>query len=380
MWPWALIAGLLFTAGSDAQLRVLLFENVSAAWLQVSVFVALTLGLFYASERFFRIDIMSFLARRRRVQVVVASFLGALPGCGGAVIVATQFVRGSLSFGALTATLTATMGDAAFLLLAQQPLTGALVIGLGLVTGILSGWIVDFLGWGRTLQSADVRAVSCSRDGVEKDVAGLVHGVGWIWLFFFATGLVFGVASLLQIDADSWFGSFASWKPATFVGFFGASLAMVLFACKADRSAANLHTRHRRSTLGSRIIEDTNFVTTWVVMGFLAYELVIYAFHIDPQTLLQGKESVVFLAPLLPLLGILVGFLPGCGPQIVVTSLYLSNALPLSAQVGNAIANDGDALFPVLSLAPRAALLATLVSAVPALLVGYGLFFLTDLH
>ena len=55
-----------------------------------------------------------------------------------------------------------------------------------------------------------------------------------------------------------------------------------------------------------------------------------------------------------------------------MTSLYLAGALPLSAQLGNAIANDGDALFPAIAIAPRAAVAATLYSALPALVVGYG--------
>ncbi|MGB1399971.1 MAG: putative manganese transporter, partial [Candidatus Puniceispirillaceae bacterium] len=55
---------------------------------------------------------------------------------------------------------------------------------------------------------------------------------------------------------------------------------------------------------------------------------------------------------------------------------YLSGYLPLSAQIGNAISNDGDALFPAIALAPGAAVMATLYSAIPALLISYGWFFL----
>ena len=77
------------------------------------------------------------------------------------------------------------------------------------------------------------------------------------------------------------------------------------------------------------------------------------------------------------MMAILIGFIPGCGPQVVVTSLYLAGAIPLSAQLSNAIANDGDALFPALALAPKAAILATLYSAIPAVVIGYSwmLFF-----
>jgi hypothetical protein len=45
--------------------------------------------------------------------------------------------------------------------------------------------------------------------------------------------------------------------------------------------------------------------------------------------------------------------------------------VPFSALIANAISTDGDALFPAIALAPRAAIAATLYSAVPALLVGY---------
>lgn len=55
-----------------------------------------------------------------------------------------------------------------------------------------------------------------------------------------------------------------------------------------------------------------------------------------------------------------------------MTSLYLSGSVPLSAQLGNAIANDGDALFPALAVAPKAAIVATLYSAIPAVVVAYG--------
>jgi hypothetical protein len=78
---------------------------------------------------------------------------------------------------------------------------------------------------------------------------------------------------------------------------------------------------------------------------------------------------------LLPLIGTIIGFLPGCGPQILVTTLYLNGIIPLSAQIGNAISNDGDALFPAIALHPKAALIATIYSWVPAIIVSYAYFF-----
>ena len=91
----------------------------------------------------------------------------------------------------------------------------------------------------------------------------------------------------------------------------------------------------------------------------------------------MGK-ALSIAGPLVPAAAILVGFIPGCGPQIMVTSLYLAGSIPLSAQLGNAIANDGDALFPAIAVAPKAAVAATLYSAIPAILVAYGWYGLME--
>ena len=72
------------------------------------------------------------------------------------------------------------------------------------------------------------------------------------------------------------------------------------------------------------------------------------------------------LAPIVPLMAVVIGFIPGCGPQILVTTFYLNGVIPFSALLGNAIANDGDALFPAIAINPRAAVWATVYSAIPA--------------
>ena len=76
---------------------------------------------------------------------------------------------------------------------------------------------------------------------------------------------------------------------------------------------------------------------------------------------------------------ILFGFIPGCGPQIVITTFYLNGYIPFSAEIGNAISNDGDALFPAIALAPKAAIYATLYSGIPAILVAYSYMYLFEI-
>ena len=326
------------------------------AYLGVSVFVAATLLLFYGIERLFRVDTTALLARHRVWQVPVAALLGALPGCGGAIIVMAAFARGRLGFGAVMATLTATMGDAAFLLIATRPDAALLLIPVAIAVGTLSGWIADAL----------VPNACCIRDRQRHSVPPAIGRVRLRDLVFLALslpGLLFGVVALLQVDPVVWF------SPVVIdLALAGIAVALLLWMLSPVGTCT-----HPEDPAVTRASEETAFVTVWVVAAFLLYEYAEAFLGIDPASLASAA------APLVPLIAILVGFIPGCGPQLVVTTLYINGAIPFAALVGNAISNDGDALFPALAVSRRAAILATLASAIPALLVAYG-FLLADIH
>ena len=113
------------------------------AYLQVSVFVGFTLFIFIGMDALTRFNIQYLLDKTKKFHVGMASLLGALPGCGGAIVVVTQYIQGRISFGSLVAVLTATMGDAAFLLFAAEPVTGLFIFILGAAVGTISGYIVD---------------------------------------------------------------------------------------------------------------------------------------------------------------------------------------------------------------------------------------------
>ena len=111
---------------------------VTDAYVQVSAFVAITLSIFYLSEHRFNFNVGNVLRRSSAFQIPIAAILGATPGCGGAVVVVAAYTSGNVSFGAVIATLTATMGDAAFLLIAVRPDIAILVLPLTLLAGIIT--------------------------------------------------------------------------------------------------------------------------------------------------------------------------------------------------------------------------------------------------
>jgi len=197
-----------------------------------------------------------------------------------------------------------------------------------------------------------------------------MQGLDWVWITMVLLALPMSAAIATQLDPDVWFVGLGIDGFATSFGAVGAILSLVIWALKPGWSGQNIH--DARQPLRRRIVDDTSFVTSWVVMAFVGYELIVHLSGVDIGTFFGN------FTPIMPLVGMLVGLIPGCGPQIVVTTLYLAGAIPLSAQFSNSIANDGDALFPAIALAPRAAFMATIYSAVPALIVGYGWMFLFE--
>lgn len=333
-------------------------DSMVDAYLAVSVFVGFTLFVFIGLDSLTKFDIQSFLEKTKKLHVPIASFLGAIPGCGGAIIVVTQYIQGRISFGALVGVLTATMGDAAFLILAIEPSTGLLIFGLGIIVGTISGYVVDFIH-GTSFMIANTN-IELEFEKLKKT---FVSKFNIIWLTLFLPGFIVGILLAFQIEVDDILNLPANISIVTLLGSAGAILSIFMwslnplsdFQCSTDTSRGFL----------SRVIDTTNFVSTWVISGFLVFEIFMYFTSIDLKLFFD------LWLPFVPLIAILFGFLPGCGPQIVVATFYLNGYIPLSAELGNAISNDGDALFPAIALAPKAAILATFYSAFPAIIVAY---------
>ncbi len=76
-------------------------------------------------------------------QYLLASFLGATPGCGGVYMNVSLYVHGLISFGALVGGMIATSGDEAFLMIAMFPREAFMLFGLLFVAGVFFSWITD---------------------------------------------------------------------------------------------------------------------------------------------------------------------------------------------------------------------------------------------
>ena len=356
--------------------RTITVTTLSDAFWAVSTYVAFTLVIYhYLSNIMGKTNRITALYNKSRTnQVVFSSLLGALPGCGGAIVVTTQYISGKVGFGSVVAVLTATMGDAAFLLIAAQPKVGFGVMALGVVVGAVSGIIVNALHKDDFLRPEAKEMVEPKRDIPCLQVKAInLQGAFWKWVLVPVT--VVAVLGSFQVDINQLLH-----VPDHTIEWIGAALAigsMLLWSLTKEISDYQSTVSEDNKCVTSHPIQkaaqDTNFVSAWVIVAFLIFELSTFFSGVDLHTVFLGYGMWM------PLIGLAIGLLPGCGPQILVTSLYLSGAMPMSAQLSNAISNDGDALFPAIALAPKAAMVATFYSAVPAFVVGYGYYFLFEM-
>jgi hypothetical protein len=391
----------------------LVIRPLADAFMQVGVFVALLVAPFgWARYRWGgRFD--AALERHRRLGPLIAALLTVPPGCGGAIIVMSVYARGAVSYGAAVSALVATMGDACWVLLAADPLLTVQLKVLLVATGAATGYLVDALHIaprlrqdrapaaprGATAVAAGAtpatpaggrRPVAAYRSaeaqpsgpagGQLSSHAGLavtLQGLGimptLLW-FFLAGGLVLSLPVTFQLLDPAALGAalLGDVDPYLALGTVGTTLCLIAFVqggCKvADDDTSTAHPSSMTQVLrhGGH---EVAFVTVWVAAAYVAWSLLSHITGFDGSQLpLFGVAGV--------LVGALVGLIPGCAIQIVFAGIFLAGGMPVSTLVANTISQDGDALIPLLALEHRSALLATVLTTLPAIVVGLALLVL----
>jgi hypothetical protein len=359
-----------------------LWQPASAAFLEVGTFVAVMLAGFGLLQWRSQGALSRWLAGHRRLGPLAGALLGAIPGCGGAIVVMPLYLRGTVSFGTVVATLVATMGDSSFVLLATDPAV-ALVLHLGLlVTGTVTGAIVDGLRITPTRLPADghhhdhagvatsprrprpstvgAAAATIGLDG-RPTVRSVPRGLLGFWVLV-ALGLLVAVPTVMRLLPVEAF-DVGPVPAGMLIGVLGvlACGAIAVLGRGQARPTCAWHERPRDVLLDAA--RETAKVTVWVGVAFVGYEVFVATTGID-----LGRLPTIGLIGVV--IGTALGLIPGCGPQVVLTGLYAQGLVPLSTLVANALSQDGDALLPLLAMDRRAAVVGTAISAVPGLVVG----------
>jgi len=390
---------------SAGQALEILVISMRDAFLAVTVFVAAMVLLFSWLQYVTAGRFVVWIRENTRFQPVIGAMMGLTPGCGGAIIVMPMYARGYVTYGTVIATLIATLGDAAFVLIGavfqdSSFLTPVIVVHLtSFLVGVLWGYGVDKLevtpstplgrfgpkfGTDEPLGEEAAKAMEGEDSLIEDLPREIPEGWGYrvlhqgyrVWWAITAVGLCLAILLLIWYAQDPEYSPELVWDPTTrdgivtWVGLIGTSLSIILYI-----SSKNFFADDTEATIGDKLnsldetlvhaASETAFVTFWVLIAYLVFEFGMILSGISETDMSEHGSGAAAV-----LLAATVGLIPGCGPQIIAITAYIEGVISFPALVANAISQDGDALFPLLVRHKVASIWATIHTTLPAIIVG----------
>ncbi|MGD8322166.1 MAG: putative manganese transporter [Gemmatimonadota bacterium] len=271
------------------------------------------------------------------VQYLAAALLGALPGCLGAFTVVALYSHRVVTVGALVASMIATSGDEAFVMLALFPGRAVLLmVGLAAL-GFAVAPLVDRLAGGARYCSGacgeltvhETRCECFPRSQLIRQwrpphkarvflAVGTAAFTGWV---------VLGGAGL----PTRW-----SWVRVTLllVGLFGAFVVSTV----PDHFLREHLWRHVTVRHVPRIFAWTAFV----LLAMVLLERVA-----DLEALVRDNPWAMLGA------AGLLGVIPESGPHLVFVTLYAAGGIPAAILVASSIVQDGHGMLPLLAQSKR---------------------------
>ena len=372
------------------------------AFLAVTVFVAAMVLLFswlqYATSGRF----VEYIRERKKLQPVIGALMGLTPGCGGAIVMMPMYSRGYVTYGTVVATLIATLGDSAFVLIGAAVVDSRFIApmlavhALSFCVGVSWGYLVDVTGttprnpigrYGPTFGDEETHPTEDVVSPLDELPREVPEGLGYkilhqgyvLWWAVTALGLIFAILLLVWTGQDADFSLELAYNPLTlngfitWIGLLGSTLSIILYISQknwfADDTEATIGDKlHSMRETMVHAASETAFVTFWVMIAYLAFEFMMLFSGLAEDDLAQYGDGFVVV-----IVAATIGLIPGCGPQIIAITAYTKDVISFPALAANAISQDGDALFPLLVRHKAASLWATVHTTIPAIITGVAL-------
>ena len=111
--------------------------------MKIILMVTLLMIIIESLELKFKDKIREKITKKPINQYLIASLLGAIPGCIDAFFVVSLYAHGLVGFGALVSVMLSTAGDEAFIMLTMFPKTALLIFAICIAVGIAGGFLAD---------------------------------------------------------------------------------------------------------------------------------------------------------------------------------------------------------------------------------------------
>ena len=291
-------------------------------------------------------------------QYLITSFLGATPGCLGTFMSVSFYLRGLITFGAITGCMVSSSGDAAFVMLSMFPKEAILLFFILFILGILSAYITDKL-------VPFFKIVPCKECGLSIHLEDQRRYIGFkeiqenfrkISFSRFLLLLVFlgSFYSFIFLVKEGW-----NWERITFV-------FLILIACFI---VVTVPEHYLEEHIWSHIIKKHLWKTfLWIFLAF---------FIVDSGMKLWNLENVLKTHTILVLLSAgLIGIIPDSAPHLIFVFMFAKGLIPFSVLLTSSIVQDGHGMLPLLSYSIKDSILVKLFNLAIGLAVGFIVYLL----
>ena len=312
-------------------------------------------------------------------QVAAGSLLGLIPGCIGGFAAVSLYSHGIISMGALVAAMIASSGDESFVMLAMIPRQALVLFAVLFVLAVLCGLLTDLI-----FKKHPVR-VSCE-PGFELHDANkgefprifrlssyrTMRSAGWERLVLIAAILIFAIAVFTGVLEHEHAGTDTVHSGALPFNFLSERWMNVLFAVLSLFVAMQVAASSEhfvREHLWHHVICKHALKTFLWTAGALAV-ITVGMHYVDVGDWMRGNTYYLLI------LAALIGMIPESGPHMVFITLFAGGYVPFSVLLTSSMSQDGHTSLPLLASSTRSFLVAKVINAVFAVIVGSAFYLL----
>jgi len=340
------------------------------------------------------------LQKNKFLQILLATFLGIIPGCLGTYTVVSMYTHGILSFGALVSSMIATFGDEAFIMFALIP-SAAIKISIAIfIIAIIFGIISNFIFKNKVKSQKRHFHIHKNElcDTYEK--RGIIYNIKHI--SFVRATLIFSILLFLFFVIVNNSGHSDSLN----IHLLNNSTSQNIISEKSQTDFENNINIHKHNEKQ----HSTSTHNTWIKVTFILILLIAFAIIITvPEHFLEehlwkhvikkhflkvflwtfGVLALVFILQkyidietlisdnlyIILIVAVLVGIIPESGPHLIFVSLFITGTIPLSILLANSIVQDGHGALPLFAEDKKSFFIMKFINVIAGFIVGFlGLF------
>lgn len=291
---------------------------------------------------------------RPLLQYPVASALGTLPGCFGLFVNVSFYMRGLLTFGALTAGMIASTGDEAFVMLELFPGKALILFGILIALGIVMGPLVDYFAAKFKIFPSDecetkhIHNHSCEGFYRLKNLK-IITPSRAVFIIISAVLIILTYFNLLETES------------------FNSKIFMLVILALLFIMALTVSEHYLKDHIIDHIIKKH----MWRIFLWTVFALIFVKFGLKFLNLEElVKSNMAFVL----ILSALVGLIPESGPNLIFVFLFAKGFIPFSVLFTNSFIQDGHGCLPLLAYSVRDAVYIKLFKLVVGLILGIILF------